>query len=144
MNENATVILSADDATAKALVETIKAATNGEAKWAAYVDAHNVTADSVMAHAVALVAFAYPSLQPIQKQDGVRTKYGRALDAVKRGLRRNLPVIESAEDAPAEDVAEVAEVAEVSESGDLSQVILSWLQAHTAEEVAEAWKVANA
>lgn len=84
-----------DDATALALVDTIKAATNGLGKYAAYVEAHNVTKDTVKDHALALAILAYPNLKPVQteKVDGVkvRTKFGNAVQAAGAGLRNALP-----------------------------------------------------
>lgn len=87
-NIDTTVTLSADDATATALVDTIKATTNGEAKYDAYVASHDVDADNLKSHAEALVALAYPTLPTVQKKDGVRTKYGHALNTTKVGLKR--------------------------------------------------------
>ncbi len=94
MSEN-TITLSDTDATAKALVATIKASVNGESKYVAYVKAHNVTRETVKDHAPALAAFVYPNEKPVQKADGKRTKFGNATQMIAAGLRRALPVVES-------------------------------------------------
>lgn len=90
MSEN-TIILTADDTTATALVATVKASVNGERRYAEYVVAHEVTRDTVKDHALALAAFIYPNEKPVQKADGKRTKFGNAVQMIGAGLRRNLP-----------------------------------------------------
>lgn len=98
---NTTVTLAADDATAKALVDTIKSSVNGAGKYVAYVTAHGVTRETVKYHAAALAAFAYPHEKPVQRVDGKRTKFGNAVQAAGAGLRTALGKQES----PAETVA---------------------------------------
>lgn len=85
---NASVIT--DSASADALVATIKAEVNGIPKYAAYVTANGVTRETVKDHAAALVALTYPSLEPVQTKDGKRTKYGNAIQAVAKNLRKAL------------------------------------------------------
>lgn len=82
-----TITLTEDDATASALVATIRAAVNGVGKYAAYVEAHKVTRENVKHHAVALATLAYPNERPVQTKDGKRTKYGNAVQAAGNGLR---------------------------------------------------------
>lgn len=94
----ATVILTADDATANALVATIRAAVNGAGKYAAYVEAHDVTRDNVKDHARALASLAYPNDEPVQKKDGARTRYGNAVQAAGNGLRAALASDDTADD----------------------------------------------
>jgi len=89
MSEN-TITLAADDATANALVATIKAAVNGTGKYAAYVAAHTVTRENVKHHAAALATLAYPKDKPVQTVDGKRTRYGNAVQAAGYGLRAAL------------------------------------------------------
>jgi hypothetical protein len=89
MSEN-TITLTADDATAVALVATIRAAVNGAGKYAAYVEAHDVTRENVKYHAAALAALAYPNERPVQTVEGKRTKYGNAVQAAGNGLRAAL------------------------------------------------------
>ena len=91
MAEN-TIILTTDDATAVALVSTIKAAVNGAGKYVAYVKTHNVTRANVKDHAVALATLAYPNDKPVQTykdEEGkkVRTRFGNAVQAAAAGLR---------------------------------------------------------
>lgn len=86
-----TIVLTNDDATAAALVATIKSAVNGAGKYAAYVASHGVTRESVKDHARALAVLAYPKDEPIQKRDGVRTRFGNAVQAAGNGLRGALP-----------------------------------------------------
>lgn len=89
MSEN-TITLTANDKTAAALVATIKAAVNGAGKYAAYVADHTVTRDTVKDHARALAALAYPNDAPVQTKDGVRTRFGNAVQAAGNGLRAAL------------------------------------------------------
>jgi hypothetical protein len=84
---NNTIILSADDSTAAPLVATIRAAVNGNGKYAAYVTAHGVTRETVKDHAAALAVLAYPKDAPVQKKDGKRTRFGNAVQAAGNGLR---------------------------------------------------------
>lgn len=93
MSENTTtttVTLTTDDATAMALVATIRAEVNSGPKYIAYVEAHTVTRQNVKHHAAALAALVYPNDAPVQTKDGVRTRYGNAVQAAGNGLRRAL------------------------------------------------------
>jgi hypothetical protein len=97
MSENQNqIILTTDDKTAAALVSTIKGAVNGSGKYTAYVDAHNVTRETVKDHAYALAVLTYPNEKPVQKSDGKRTKFGNAVQAAGFGLRAALPETEQA------------------------------------------------
>lgn len=89
-NTNVQITLTSDDQTAMALVQTIKSAVNGAGKYVAYVDAHNVTRETVKFHAAALAALAYPNDAPVQKKDGTRTRFGNAVQAAGNGLRNAL------------------------------------------------------
>lgn len=92
MPENTITLDPTTDKTAAALVATIKAAVNGEGKYAAYVAAHpTVTHDTVKDHALALAVLAYPNDAPVQKKDGTRTRFGKAVAAAANGLRYALP-----------------------------------------------------
>ena len=96
MSNTSTVTLDlSTDETAKALVSTIRAAVNGGPKYAAYVESHGVTRETVASHAAALATAAYPNAKPIQKIDGKRTTYGNAVQAAGNGLRRALGKDES-------------------------------------------------
>lgn len=94
MTENI-ITLTADDKTAKALVDTIKAAVNGAGKYAAYVTDHKVDRDNIKDHARALAVLAYPNDEPVQKKDGQRTRFGNAVQAAGNGLRAALGKDES-------------------------------------------------
>lgn len=89
------ITLSADDATASALVATIRASVNGLGKYDAYVTEHNVTREDVKHHALALAVLAYPNDKPIQKADGKRTRFGNAVQAAGNGLRNALSKAEN-------------------------------------------------
>lgn len=82
-------------ASAQALVATIKAAVNGNGKYAAYVTEHEVTRETVKDHAAALAALAYPKDETVQKRDGKRTRFGNAVQAAGNGLRNALSKDES-------------------------------------------------
>lgn len=84
------ITLDSNDSTAKALVSHIKSAVNSAAKYAAYVEAHGVTRDTVADHARALAVLAYPNDKPVQKADGKRTRFGNAVQAAGKGLRTAL------------------------------------------------------
>lgn len=90
------IILSTDDKTAAALVQTIKAAVNGNGKYAAYVADHAVTRETVKDHARALAVLTYPNDAPVQTKDGVRTRFGNAVQAAGFGLRSALDKDEDA------------------------------------------------
>lgn len=91
--EYASIIKDAD--AAMALVNTIKSAVNGAGKYAAYVAANDVTRDNVKDHARALAMLTYPNDAPVQKKDGVRTRFGNAVQAAGNGLRAALGKDES-------------------------------------------------
>jgi hypothetical protein len=86
MNDT-TITLTTDDKSAAALVATIKASVNGAGKYAAYVADHAVTRENVKDHARALAVLTYPNERPVQAKDGVRTKFGNAVQAAAAGLR---------------------------------------------------------
>lgn len=109
MSNTETLVLTTDDRTAAALVATIRSATNGVGKYADYVEAHDVTRDTVKVHALALANLAFPSLAGTpQRVDGKRTKFGNAVQAAGNGLRGALGKIESSEEE--EDTAPVLRV----------------------------------
>lgn len=89
-NNTPTMFLSTDDRSAMALVATIKAAVNGAGKYATYVADHTVTRDTVKDHAYALAVLTYPNDAPVQKKDGTRTRFGKAVAAAGNGLRAAL------------------------------------------------------
>lgn len=127
-----TITLATDDATAAALVATIRGAVNGVGKFAAYVAEHNVTRENVKHHAAALATLAYPKDAPVQKKDGKRTRYGNAVQAAGNGLRRAL-----ADNAPDMTPAERDYLAAVLKSVDVAAKheidparILAAVQAH--------------
>lgn len=109
MSTTPEITLSADDATAHALVAVIRSAVRGGSKYGEYVAAHDVTRENVKHHAAALAALAYPNEKPVQTKDGVRTIYGNAVQAAGAGLRANLP---EAEKAPTDWLRLVRQAAE--------------------------------
>jgi len=115
-DNNATIVLAADDATAAPLVATIRAAVNGSGKYAAYVAAHNVTRETVKYHAVALATLAYPNDKPVQKSDGKRTRFGNAVQAAGFGLRAALG---KADPAPTDYLLRVQKAVEAAVDHDV-------------------------
>lgn len=97
MTDTMPVVLHISDETAAALVKTIKSAVNGRGKYAAYVTAHAVASGNVKDHAFALATLAYPNDKPVQKTDGIRTRFGNAVQAAAYGLRNALDKDESAD-----------------------------------------------
>lgn len=85
-----TITLDMSDKTAKALVDTIKGAVNGAGKYVAYVEAHKVTRENIKHHAYALAVLTYPNDAPVQSKDGIRTRFGNAVQAAGAGLRSAL------------------------------------------------------
>lgn len=120
MTEN-TITLTDTDATAVALVSTIRAAVNGAGKYVAYVEAHNVTRETVKDHALALATFAYPNEKPVQKKDGKRTKFGNAVQAAGNGLRAALS---KDEESDGEQVVNLLTRAGLK--AELADVIAAW------------------
>lgn len=94
--------------TAAALVNTIKNAVNGVGKYAAYVEAHGVTRETVKDHALTLATLAYPNEKPVQKKDGKRTKFGNAVQAAGNGLRSALASDEADDEAATPDYLALA------------------------------------
>lgn len=120
---NVSIVLSATDSTAAPLVATIRAAVNGNGKYAAYVKAHMVTRETVKDHAYALAVLAYPNDKPVQKSDGKRTRFGNAVQAAGNGLRS---VMDKA-DGPAKvnlltDLGKHATLEEVTAAWEAAQV----------------------
>lgn len=113
------ITLTTDDVTAAALVATIKHAVNGVGKYAAYVEAHSVTRETVKDHAAALAALAYPSDEPVQKKDGKRTRYGNAVQAAGNGLRAALVKEEGDENV-------VNLITKAGANAELEAVIAAW------------------
>jgi hypothetical protein len=75
MTEN-TITLDRTDKTATALIVLIREEVrdaSGKGKYAAYVTAHNVTRETVGAHAKALAVLAFPRVK-VQVKDGVKTR----------------------------------------------------------------------
>lgn len=105
------IVLSTDDQTAAALVATIRSAVNGAGKYAAYVEAHQVTRENVKDHARALAVLAYPNDAPIQRKNGARTRFGNAVQAAGNGLRAALG---KAEAKPTDYLARVAKSVEAA------------------------------
>lgn len=87
MSENI-ITLDADNATVKSVVNQIKSDLRGGSKYAAYVTEFNVTHETVKDHAAALAGLVTPVTA--QKKDGVRTRYGNAVQAAGYGLRTAL------------------------------------------------------
>lgn len=117
-NTNTTIVLDiTTDATASALVATIKAAVNGTGKYAAYVAAHTVTRETVKDHALALAVLAYPNDAPVQKKDGKRTRFGNAVQAAGFGLRSAL---EKNEPAATDYLARVVKAVESATEHEIS------------------------
>jgi homoserine acetyltransferase len=90
MSDNIITLDLTSDATASALVATIRAEVNGDRKYAAYVSVHGVTSDNVADHARALAVATYPNEEQVQRKDGKRTKFGNAVQKAGAGLRRAL------------------------------------------------------
>jgi hypothetical protein len=84
MTEN-NIDLTIDNPTVKAVVNQIKSDMRGRGKYAAYVAEFGVTRESVKDHALALARLVTP--ETAQKKDGVRTRFGNAVQAAGNGLR---------------------------------------------------------
>lgn len=87
MSEN-TITLDADNATVKAIVAQVKSDMRGASKYGTYVAEFNVTHDTVKEHALAIARLVTP--ETAQKKDGVRTRFGNAVQAAGNGLRSAL------------------------------------------------------
>lgn len=129
----AAIVLTSDDATAAALVATLKSAVNGGAKYGAYVAAHGVTRENVKHHATALAVLAYPNDEPIVTKviDGTRTRtrFGNAVQAARAGMVKHL---EPAATKPSDLLALLTKAATKAIDG-----------GHTAEEITAALHAAG-
>lgn len=92
MSENM-ITLDPNNATVKSIVAQVKSDMRGAGKYATYVAEFNVTHDTVKDHAAAIAALVTPVTA--QKKDGVRTRYGNAVQAAGYGLRTALGKKES-------------------------------------------------
>ena len=108
-----------DTPTANALVATIRAAVNGNGKYADYVMANDVTRETVKDHAAALAALAYPNDETVQKIDGKRTRFGNAVQAAGNGLRAALAKEEGTTNA-------VNLITKAGANAELEAVIAAW------------------
>lgn len=95
MSENI-ITIDADNATVKAVVAQVKSDMRGGAKYATYVAEFGVTHDNVKDHARAIAALVTPVTA--QAKDGVRTRYGNAVQAAGNGLRSALGKKDGAKD----------------------------------------------
>lgn len=109
-----------DTPTANALVATIRAAVNGNGKYADYVMANDVTRETVKDHAAALAALAYPNDETVQKIDGKRTRFGNAVQAAGNGLRAALAKNDS------ETTNAVNLITKAGANAELEAVIAAW------------------
>lgn len=87
-NTDTTVTLDKDNATVKAVLTQIRSDMRGGSRYGAYVAEFNVTHETVKHHAAALAELVTP--KTAQVKDGVRTKYGNAVQAAGNGLRSAL------------------------------------------------------
>lgn len=87
MSDN-TITLDPNNATVKSIVAQVKSDMRGAGKYATYVAEFGVTHDTVKDHAAAIAALVTPVTA--QRKDGVRTRYGNAVQAAGYGLRTAL------------------------------------------------------
>lgn len=85
---NGTITLDPNNTTVKSVVAQVKSDMRGGAKYSTYVTEFNVTHDNVKDHARAIAALVTP--ETAQVKDGVRTRYGNAVQAAGNGLRSAL------------------------------------------------------
>lgn len=85
---NDTIALDPNNATVKSVVAQVKSDMRGGAKYSTYVAEFNVTHENVKDHARAIAALVTP--ETAQVKDGVRTRYGNAVQAAGNGLRSAL------------------------------------------------------
>lgn len=121
------IILTADDVTAKALVSTIKDAVNGDRKYAAYVAAHGVTRETVKDHAYALAVLTYPNDKPVQTfkdEEGnkFRTRFGNAVQKAGKGLRDALE--------PKKSTPSTALLTGLGKAAEVSDILAAWAEAN--------------
>lgn len=126
MTDNQITLDLTSDPTASALVATIKASVNGDAKYTRYVSVHGVTAENVADHARALAVATYPNDEPVQKKDGKRTRFGNAVQKAGAGLRRAITPEDSEDSEPT-----------------VQALLTKAGFAATMEQVIEAWKSAQ-
>lgn len=114
-----TIVLNPTDPTVKPLIYSIRETIRSQGKYAAYVEAHNVTRDNVKDHALALAAVVFPKDEPVQKKDGKRTRFGNAVQAAGNGLRGALDKGDP-EQAATDYLAAVVKAAEKATAHDIT------------------------
>lgn len=95
---NNQIVLDADNATVKSVVNQIRSDMRGGSKYGAYVTEFNVTHDTVKDHALALARLVTPETAQTRTDEAgnkVRTRFGNAVQAAGNGLRAALGKKES-------------------------------------------------
>lgn len=108
------------------VLNAIRYAVKARGTWQTFCDENNISREMIAETARELAALAYPTDEPVQKVNGVRTRFGNAVQAAGNGMRS---VLDKAE-TDGEDVAQSL----LTKAG----------YAATLEAVIAAWETANA
>lgn len=69
------------------VVNAVRYAVKARGSWQTFVAENTITRDMIADTARELAGLAYPSDEPVQKVDGVRTRFGNAVQAAGNGMR---------------------------------------------------------
>jgi len=73
------------------VVNAVRYTVRTRQHWVKFVEENGITRDQIADVAREVAALAYPNDEPVQKIDGVRTRYGNAVQAAGNALRNVLP-----------------------------------------------------
>lgn len=124
--------------TTKTLVNAIRYTVKAEATYAAFIAENNVTREDYKFYAETLAGLAFPgdTVQTYKDDAGkkIRTKYGKALDAAKQGLLRNLPETEKPKSVKPEHLLTGFGLGALADATD--EEIVEWVKAEIASREA--------
>lgn len=103
------------------VVNAVKYAVRTRAAWARFVETNNITRDDIADAARQIAALAFPGDDPVQKVDGVRTRYGNAVQAAGYMMRAVLAT--DSEDSTTPDVALITRA---GAKATLAEVTAAW------------------
>src|SRR6478735_2114539 len=73
------------------VVNAVRYTVRTRQHWVKFVEENGITRDQIADVAREVAALAYPNDEPVQKIDGVRTRYGNVVQAAGNVLRNVLP-----------------------------------------------------
>lgn len=83
-----------------AVVNAVRYAVRTQGTWLTFVTENEIKRDMIAETAKELAALAYPNDEAVQKRNGVRTRFGNAVQAAANGMRYALESDESEDSEP--------------------------------------------